>query len=287
MKNILVCTDGSPHGNTATQYALHVAKALNASLRGLHVIDIRWLEGPLPSDIAGWIGADAYMGQLPAFQKLLHEKGAAVLEALRADGAAAGLEVETVLRTGHPAHIILDEARQTDLVVLGQCGEHAEWSGDLIGSVTDRISRRAKKPVLITPAEFRAIRRILSAYDGSEHARHALEIAADWAQSLKAALILVSVAERDNQLEQMQSVLQEGRNLAAQSGITVAESLCLQDSVPSAILGTAYKKHCDLLTIGAYGHSRVREWVLGSNTATLINRARIPVLLVPLKRRHE
>lgn len=281
IQTILACTDGSQHGEVATRYAADLAKGLRASVHLLHVVDIRLLEGPLLADIAGWIGAEAYMAQLPAFRKLMEEKGHAILQAARLLCEQGGVTASDALRIGHPAHVILDEARHADLVVLGQQGEHAEWSGDLAGSVMDRVTHRIKKPGLITPSAHRPIRRLLVAYDGSEHSQHALDLAVEMSKALAATLTLITVIERGQSAEMVRSVSERGCRAAEGRGVSVESALCIEGVAAAAILGAAHERKCDMLVIGAYGHSRFRELVLGSTTAHLLSHSRIPVLLVP------
>ena len=281
MKTILLCSDGSKYGETATRYAAEMADAFSATLRALHVVDIRLLEGPFLADVAGLIGAEAYMAQWPAFRKLLEEKGAAILAAAERIRNPTRTTFEKLLRMGHPVRVILEEAQKADLVVLGQRGEHADWGGDLTGSVMDRVTRRVRKPCLITPAEHRPVRRVLIAYDGSDHAHHALTLAAEVAQLVKGSLVLATVIERGRTHEAVEDISRHGVELAQKAGVRVEETLYLEGAAGIAILGAAHEKRCDLLAIGSHGHSRFRELVLGSTTAHLLHHARIPVLLVP------
>ncbi len=55
VKNILVPTDGSDYGKTAIAYGIHIARKLEAQLTGLHVVDIRLMQGPVFTDISGSI----------------------------------------------------------------------------------------------------------------------------------------------------------------------------------------------------------------------------------------
>lgn len=281
MKTILLCSDGSKYGETATRYAAEMAGAFSATVRALHVVDIRLLEGPFLADVAGLIGAEAYMAQLPAFRTLLEEKGSAILGNAEQICAHASIKVEKLLRVGHPVRIILDEGQKTDLVVLGQRGEHADWGGELTGSVMDRVTRRVRKPCLITPADHAPMRRVLVAYDGSEHAQHALTLAAEVTKLVKGSLVLATVVERGRMHDAVEAISRHGVELAQKAGVQVEEALCLEGAAGVAILGAAHEKRCDLLAIGAHGHSRFRELVLGSTTAHLLHHARIPVLLVP------
>jgi len=151
IKSILVCLDGSEHGDAACAMALHLTARLQARLLGLHVLDSRMLEGPLMADLSGWIGAQPYGAQLQQFRELMEQKGQAVVRAFDDRCSKAGIQAESWLKMGHPARVILEEEARAELVVMGQRGEHAEWMGGLMGSTVERVVRHSVKPCLIVP----------------------------------------------------------------------------------------------------------------------------------------
>ncbi|MBN1270588.1 MAG: universal stress protein, partial [Kiritimatiellae bacterium] len=122
IKSILVCTDGSEYGDTACDYAIHLAGKLKARLMGLHVLDSRMLEGPLMADISGWVGAQPYGAQLQQFRDLMEKKGEAVINAFTDRCEKAGLTAETWMKMGHPARVVLQEEGRAELLIMGQKG---------------------------------------------------------------------------------------------------------------------------------------------------------------------
>lgn len=278
IKSILVCTDGSSHSQTACEYALALASQLEARLIGLHVLDSRMLEGPLMADISGWIGAQPYGAQLQQFRELLQERGEAVLQSFRDLCAQRGVSGEALMRMGHPSRVILEEEAKAELVVLGQKGEHVDMIGDLMGSNAERVARHSVKPCMITPSEFRPIRKILAAYDGSAHASKAVHEAVELAQAARMDLAILAVADRDNVAE-MQKVLEDARRLAAAHGLD-APAIVKEGDVVDTLLAEAEAQNSDLIVVGAYGHSRIREMILGSTTTQIMSTSKRPVLLV-------
>ena len=109
IKTILVCTDGSPSGEAACEYAVTLAKRLKARLTGLHVLDSRMLEGPLMADISGWLGAQPFSAQIAQFRNLMETKGQAVIDAFKDLCEKHGIPAEARMRTGLPPRVILDE----------------------------------------------------------------------------------------------------------------------------------------------------------------------------------
>ncbi|HRZ10863.1 MAG TPA: universal stress protein [Kiritimatiellia bacterium] len=278
IKSILVCMDGSPHGDAACELALHLTSKLQARLLGLHVLDSRMLEGPLMADLSGWVGAQPYGAQLQQFRELMEQKGQAIVRAFDDRCARAGVQAESWLKMGHPARVILEEETRAELVVMGQRGEHADWMGDLMGSTAERVIRHSVKPCLVVPDAFKPFARVLAAYDGSLHASQALREAAELTVALDLELVVLTVAETEDR-GKAETLSRDAMALVGAHGARARAAIGAGRAAP-AILETAQKEQCDLIVVGAYGHSRVREMILGSTTTALVTRSPLPVMLV-------
>jgi nucleotide-binding universal stress UspA family protein len=278
IKSILVCTDGSEYGNVACDYGLFLAKQCQAELAGLHVLDSRMLEGPLMADISGWVGAQPYGAQLQQFRELLQQRGEAVAEAFGQRCRDQGIEAVAATKMGHPARAILDEEARTELLVLGQRGEHAELLEGMMGSNVERVVRHAETPCLVTPAAFHPVRRILSAYDGSGHAGKGLHEASELAAALNVELIVLTVGEPGSQRDSGRTAA-DGVHLAEVHGCR-ARPVVVEGNPEEAVLAQAHTEHCDLIVVGAYGHGRIREMFIGSTTNRLVSESDLPVMLV-------
>src|SRR5712671_2912537 len=193
-KTILLCTDGSPAAEVAGDYAIWFARKLSASLRALYVTDIRLLEGPWLADLSGAVGAQPYSALLPQLQKIQEEKAAMVLAAARERCDKSGVASETTHETGTLVPAILDHEERVDLVVLGQRGEHAQWSGEMLGSSVERVVRASVKPCLVTPGKFHEISHMLIAYDGSDESSKALRTGIALAETLGVKVTITTVA---------------------------------------------------------------------------------------------
>ncbi len=279
MKSILVCTDGSRHGDTACEYAVYLAQRLKAHLTGVHVLDSRMLEGPLMADISGWIGAQPYSSQLQQFREMLEQKGNVIIEAFNDRCAKAGIKGEGVIRMGHPSRVLIDEEVRTELVILGQRGSHADLVGEALGSTAERVVRHSIKPCMVTPPTFREINKIMVAYDGSGHASQALHEAIELAQALSAELIILTVAEEDD-VERVNEISREAMKLAEAHECRAVNLVSEDRHSSQSVLDNAKEQGCDLIVMGAYGHSRIREMILGSTTTYVITHSDVPVMLV-------
>lgn len=279
ISSILVGTDGSPQANVACDYAFRITAAFHASLTGLHVIDSRMIEGPMLADISGSIGASGYFSAYAPFQSLLRDKANAIESAFRDSAALHSIPVEFTQEVGHPFHVLQERQDKTDLVVLGRRGENASLSDERIGSITDRMVRKASKPCLITPATPLPISRILAACDNSPISSRVVQTAADFAANFSVPLLLLTATEQMDRKEADRS-LKNANKLATQSGTTPEKAILADGDAADAILAKAADEKCNLIIMGAHGHSRVREWFVGCTSMRVLADSELPILLV-------
>lgn len=177
---------------------------------------------------------------------------------------------------GLPNPFALEQARAADLVVIGRQGPDDASHGRMAISPGDLVMGLGR-PILVVPprTEHLAGKRIVIAWKDTREARRAV-----WD-----ALPLLKRAERV-------FVLAIGTDAAQQGAADVSDHL-LRHGVPSrAILRSepsglvvdelidfAEQEAADLIVSGAYGHSRVREWLFGGVTQDLLNSTPIPCLL--------
>ena len=276
-QDILLCTDGSPAAETAAEYAFWFASQLHTRLEALYVTDIRILEGPLLADLSGAIGAQPYPGLLPQFQELQREKAATLLGAIRQRAEQQSLACEVAHETGNLVATMLDYERDADMVVLGQRGEHAAWSGEMLGASVERMVRASIKPCLITPEKFRPVKHLLLAYDGSLESAKALRAGIDLALALGAEATILTACQREHE-ETAAKILQDARQQAHDRGLKAHAQLTHGEAEPE-ILRFTDSIGADLIIMGAYGHTRIREMIVGSVTTHVIRKATVPVLL--------
>jgi len=279
IKSLLICTDGSPHGEQSVRYGLHLARRLEARLAVLHVLDSRLLEGPMIANVSGWLGAEPFSDPLAQFRVIMQEKGDAVLAAARAACLAEGVaDVECKLVWGHPARVILREETPAELVVIGQDGEHDDATGEWTGSTVDRVIRHSVKPCLVVPATFDPIDRILVAYDGSPHASRALHEAIELAIGLMVPLFICTVVEQGEHQRALDHADMAMR--LARAHECAAAFLIVEGRTDEILLAKAKELQCGLLVAGCHGHSRIREMIIGSTANRLLHHTTMPLLLV-------
>jgi nucleotide-binding universal stress UspA family protein len=275
IKTILVALDGSEHSEAAVSYTLWLAERWKATVVGLHVIDIVSIEGSFFHDISGSLGFEPYFDS-SKIREALAERGRLLLDVFRERCHTRNIACDTALPMGIVANEICDHARTADLVVVGHRGVNERFSTGLLGGTTESVTRKSPKPVLVTPMEFREIRKPLLAYDGSPRSSVAMHVAAEVANGLGLPLTVLHVTrEGANGGGKM---LEEARRYLERYDVALSCE-AVPGHAPETIIDVIRRGDHDLLFIGAYGHSRIIEMVLGSTTEYVLRNSPCPVFL--------
>jgi len=275
IKSVLLPTDGSAYSAVALEYGIYLAERFGAQITGLHVVDDRDLEGPLLSDIAGSLGFTPYQNYLPKFRKILEDRGDLILEDFRNACEQKSIRQKVKRVSGTVARRIAEEAKKVDLVIIAQRGEHERWSSGLLGSTTESVVRRSPRPVLVTPASFREFENVLVAYDGSVESNQALKTTCETFALSETSLKAVIVTGDPMKCE---ALTQEIEAFVSPYEMDV-DIECLRGEASKEILGHAEAERIDLIVMGAFGHSRLHDFILGGTTAYILRNATLPVLL--------
>lgn len=275
IKNILVPLDGSEHSKAALEYGLWLAQKFNGALFGQHVIDTVSVEGTYFHDISGSLGFEPYLDFATRMREVLEERGKVILEEFSRRCRERGLRHEEFLDMGIVPNEICERSKMADLVVLGHRGINEEFSTGLLGGTAESVTRKCPRPILVSTKRFKEIERPLLAYDGSHRASAAMESAAELCTQLKLPLTVLYVPREEKMGEK---VLQEARSYLGPYGIEARYELA-RGYPEQKIIDYLVNLNYDLLFIGAYGHRRIIEMVLGSTTEYVLRKSPCPVFL--------
>jgi nucleotide-binding universal stress UspA family protein len=278
MKNLLVCTDGSNYSQECCRYAAWLAKQSGATVEVLYVTDLRQFEIPVFGDLSGSLGVQPYEGMINQLQAVEEHKAKFVEESAMGVFEREGLLERTQFfhETGLLVDAIETYAERADLVLLGKRGENANFATEHLGSMLERVVRSAKKPCLVTSRAFNPIDRVAIAYDGGISARRALEFMAQSEVFRGFDLHVVTAVEgADN--DSAAGLLAEAERTMNAAGLYPSCQV-LNGEVETAIAEYVRKAKIDLLVVGAYGHSRIRDLFIGSTTTELLRSCYVPVL---------
>jgi nucleotide-binding universal stress UspA family protein len=273
IERILVPTDGSGYSNIALEYAIYIAKKLDSILIGLNVVDIRLMQAPVVCDISGAIGIPPCQEFVPVDETGLDLKAENILNTFAGRCRTMGVRNEIQKVVGIIDESIIEEGRKTDLILLAQRGEHLHLGG--IGSTAESVLRKSGKPVIVTPATFKEIESMAIAYDGSLPADNALKMAAELSQSATWPLTIMIITD-DQSLGE--GLIKKAEALLESYSID-SDTVILNGDEDRAIIRFIKEGSVELMVMGAYGHNRLRELLLGSTTNYVIRKTTIPVLL--------
>lgn len=271
---IAVGLDGSPHAESALSHALRLARAGQSVVRGIHVVDRALLDGVVVADLSGSVGFQPFLNLSGELREALVSAGGAILAAFEARATEAGVEFEAVLKEGNVSEILEEEARTCALAVLGSRGANAAHRRDLVGRHTDALARRMPTSLLVAPPEYRDFQHPILAWDGSPKSRKALALAAELAALLELPIRVVTASDDE---EEGQALLAEAEEELRYRRVTATGAV--RKSHPDEAIFAEVGAGGDLVAMGAHGHGRVVELVLGSTTDRILRAATVPVLL--------
>lgn len=277
---VMACIDGSNSSPSVCDYATWASRRLSAPLTFLHVLDHS--EYPIEPNLSGSIGLgarEALLEELTALDeqrnRLALEQGKVMLAGAQERAEQAGLKgTLTRQRHGDLVEALQDVQDETRLFVLGREGEHP--SAHHVGSNLESVVRTLHRPILVTVDEYREPTQVMIAFDGSETMRKGMETLAK-SPLLKGLPIHVVKVDADK--PECHDQLAWAHDVLKDAGFDVQTTL-LDGEVEATLRSFKEAHQIDLMVMGAYGHSRIREFLVGSNTTKMISRATVPMLLL-------
>ena len=157
--------------------------------------------------------------------------------------------------------LIRETAKEIDaeLIVMGKKGVNAQWTGPLLGSTTESVVRRIRRPVLLAQEVYAPIKRALVAYDGELVSIRALRFTADLCYHCKWDMSVISVHDSERQ---RQKLLQQAVEMAELHQLKI-NTIGRSGDVTEQIIDAVSEHPDTLIAIGAYS-SRLRRLILGN-----------------------
>ncbi len=276
---VLACVDGASVSAAVGDYACWIANTIGAPLRLLHTIEHS--ADPAVADLSGAIGLGSREGlleELTALEqvrgKLLIEHGKEILSAARARAVAAGVaDPQTAQRHGGLAEALVELEDELRVVVLGIRGEAHEREHSGLGAQLETVVRSLHRPLLVVNTVFTAPRRVMLAYNGSDASRKALGMVASSLLFRGVPCHVVYVGDK------RQELLDEAAQILEGAGIE-AVTAQLGGRIEDALSAYQTRHDIDLTLMGAFSHSRIRGFLVGSFTAKMMAKTQRPLQLL-------
>jgi len=283
MNKVIACVDGAAYTLSVCDYASWASRRLSVPLEFLHVLD-RHPERSTVTDFSGSIGLgaqDALLQELGALDEkrsvLAQRHGRELLEGVVRRAKDTGMvQVGSRQRHGSLTEALLDLEPEARLFVLGQ-HHHTEHIRKLhLDHNVERSIRTVQRPVLVASGDYREPQQFAIAFDGSPTGLKMVDTLSRSPMLKGLPCHAVMVGEQTQHTrEQLDSV----HNTLAAAGFDVQVSAVTGE--PETALPVYLKSRgVDLLVMGAYGHSRIRQLIVGSTTTTLLRTSPVPVLVL-------
>ncbi|WP_372980622.1 universal stress protein [Marinobacter sediminum] len=282
MLRVVACIDGSRAAPAVCDYAAWASKHMQNPVTLLHVLDEE--RYPAEPDLAGSIGLGSREQLLDELAELDRKRSKLALEhghhmldeAERRLKGAGVADVAKRQRHGDLTESLLALEKQTRLLVMGLHGESSSDRDIHIGSQLETVIRSMHRPILLVPDEFIAPKSAMLAFDGSPTAFKGVELLAGSPVLKGMPLHLVMVgADTNDRWEQ----LKKAEKMLANLGSEITLAIRAGDVEPT--LHAYQEEHdIDLLVMGAYGHSRIRQFLVGSTTTIMLKTAEKPLVIL-------
>jgi len=277
----MACIDGSTQAAAVCDCAVWASQRLGSPLSLLHVLDQQ--RYPLSGDFSGIIGLGSrefLLEELASLDekrnKLALEEGRMMLDAARQLAVKAGVEPTLRHRHGDLVESLRELEGDIRLLVIGKQGEDSGSEVQLIGSQLESVIRTMHRPILVTPTDFRAPASAMLAFDASATSRKGVEmlVASPLLKGMPIHLVTVS-----SDTHEARAALDAARDKLAAAGFEVHVAI-LEGEVEARLRDYQAEHAIELLVMGAYGHSRIRQFFVGSTTTNMLRSATTPLLLL-------
>jgi nucleotide-binding universal stress UspA family protein len=282
MANLMALIDGSGYSKSVCEHAAWYANRTDGVVEIIHVLGRREMSSQ-PDNLSGNIGLGARTALLEELAevdaqkaRLSQECGRAILDDAKDIVTASGVNnVTTKLRHGEIVEIVEDLEADADMIVIGKRGRDADINRLHLGSNLERVVRSSHRPVLVASREFKPIQRFLVAFDGGPSVIKAIE---EIARNKVFADLECELLSVGTETSESTAQMEASARLLRETGYKVQTKF--ESGQPETVIAHEVETDAyDLMVMGAFGHSRIRNLIIGSTTTEMIRSCKIPVLL--------
>ncbi|GGC64572.1 universal stress protein [Marinobacter halophilus] len=282
--HVVACIDASKSSLGVCDYAAWASQRMGDPLTLLHALDEE--KYPAKTDMTGNIGLgsrEQLQEELASLDrersKLALKHGHLLLDEAEKRVLASSGGIESVTkrqRHNDLANSLIELEPESRLFVLGLQGESSTAVGRHIGSQLETVIRSVHRPVFLVPDEFSEPRSAMLAFDGSATAFRSIELLAGTPVFKGMPLHLVMV---DSDTEEHRAQLKRAEEALAGQNTDV--HLAIREGDVEETLHAYQEEHdIDVLIMGAYGHSRIRRFLVGSTTTRMLETAKKPLVIL-------
>jgi nucleotide-binding universal stress UspA family protein len=276
-KDILVFVDRSGASDVRLEVAARLVERFGAHLAAV------FLSGsdapPYMSD--GVMSAAIYEQVMRSVEGAIEGREREAKARFDAARQRLGVEVEWRAARGEPGEQAGLHARYADVVVIGQNGQARSGEDPLLSP--EEVVFASSRPAIVVPQRYKPKtvgESVVVAWNAGKEAARAVWDALPLLKSAREVSVLAIDPKRGPAAHGQVPGADIATHLARHGVRTQVERLASDDeNSADVLLRRAGELGADLLVMGAYGHSRLREFVLGGMTRSMLQRMTIPVLM--------
>ncbi len=280
IRSILLPIADLPLATSARDTAFWLARKDGCRIHALALIDVKAFEIPIMGTPDGFMPS-VVTPPIQESQTLLDDMTAMAKERLEQfvrECGAQGIPCSTDIKTGIPGEIIARQAVAHDIVVLSRSGySHGAQAEGRVDPLVPHAIRGSIRPVLVSGQRFNGeVRNVLVAFDGSVHAARALTVAAELGARPGVQCTVATIASSE---ELGSELLAPAEAYLYHHGLTPKKQVVIGNKPSELICGLVESARADILVMGAYGHSPIREMLFGSTTERVLSHCGCTVIL--------
>lgn len=282
-KKIIACVDGSILSEAVCDFGAFFSKTLGLPLELLHVVE--HLHVSAQTDLSGNIGLgsrddllESLIDEEKSESKKAIVEGREMLSRLHERALSQEAKaVKIVQKHGELYENVQAQKEEIRLLILGLRGKDHESNVHAIGSQVEELIRTLNVPILLVNEAFFEPRKILIAYDGSSSSKKAIDMVVKEPLFNHVERHIVNV-HKDKALSSF--MLEEATHILETLSFSTLYTASLQGEPIKELLNYQKEKSIDLIAMGAFSHSRIRDALFGSFTSKMILSTPKPLLLL-------
>jgi len=274
-KNILIHLDHSSGCANRLEIAFGLARKFDAQVTGLFVVP----NYIVPSYVEAQISVDL----ITDVTEKAMAKASETLAGYQKQAEDAGVDMQGHVIEGQLIPILREHSKYADLLVLGQ--DHPDDPDNASYGLADALLFEGGCACLMVPHSGKLAtpgERVLLTWNATRESARALREAMPLLSSAETVVVLSSEPnDGDDDLARGHPHARELERFLRSHGIeSVSSGISDPDlNTTDAIIGQAVEMNADLIVMGAYGHARLREIILGGVTRDLLKQSQLPLLL--------
>ena len=277
IRRILLALDPDNDTPVAMRHAFEVAHRYGAHVTGIACVDTRRIE---KSAAGGGIGSMHYAEKIR--EKLVNTTRKRATDLIKSFAEASeqqNITYSEIIKEGSPSERIIEETRYHELLVIGNDPHFFYGHPEERTTTLAHVVKGSVCPVLVVPDEYRAVKNVLFAFDGSTPASRAMQLFAMMKPfGADLDVHVVQVYRKGHEAKAELEVAAAAEYLEVH-GFSVHRATMQGEEPFDHLMECARNREADLVLAGAHSVSKIRQKMFGSTTETLVTQSQLPMFL--------